>query len=103
MRAVTETIAPTESEEIAVANGLAVVRAGLGWESDSETRTATLSRFAPVVRATFASLAQPDAEAPGADVPEALAVFEAWYSATYARPFWALFEQYIPEMPLVER
>jgi hypothetical protein len=38
-------IASAENEEIAVAQGVAAVRAELGWESDSETRTETLSHF----------------------------------------------------------
>jgi hypothetical protein len=72
-----------------------------GWDSDSETRSETLARFGDVVRAIFASFAEP--EAPVAEVSRALAAFESWYSARYQRPFWMLFEQYIPEMPLVER
>jgi hypothetical protein len=103
MRAVADAVASAETEEIAVASTLAVLRAGLGWEDDSETRTEALSRFAPVARAAFASLAPPKAEADEADVTKALADFEAWYAATRPQPFWNLFEQYIPEMPLVER
>jgi hypothetical protein len=45
------------SEKTAVAQGLAVVRAELCWESDSDTRIETWSHFRPVVGATFAALA----------------------------------------------
>ena len=83
---------------------LAAVRAQLGWMDDSDTRTETLSRLAPVVRTTFACLAPvEDGVTSAADVAAALADFEAWYERTYGRPFWALFEQEIEEMPLVER
>jgi hypothetical protein len=104
MRMLARAIAGAESEEAAVGRGLAGVRAELGWDSDSDTRAETLSRLATVVRAAFASLAPPhDAEARAIDVPQALADFEAWYERAYDRSFWALFEQEIAEMPLVER
>jgi hypothetical protein len=102
MRTLARAIGSAESEAAAVGRGLAAVRIQLGWESD--TRTETLSRLAPVVRTTFASLVPAeDGEAPAADVSGALADFEAWYERTYGRPFWALFEQEIAELPLVER
>lgn len=102
MRAVADAIASAESEEIAVAAGLAVVRARLGWSSDSEARAEVLSRFAPVAQAAFASLAPPEAEAEEADVAKALAEFESWYAAAHESPFWVLFEHYMPETPLVD-
>jgi hypothetical protein len=104
MRTLARAIGSAESEAAAVGRGLAAVRIQLGWESESDTRTETLSRLAPVVRTTFASLAPAeDGEAPAADVSGALADFEAWYERTHGRPFWALFEQEIAELPLVER
>ena len=102
MRPVTEAVAAAANEEAALASGLATLRAELGWDSDSETRSETLARFADVARAIFASCAETE-EAPAATVAQALAAFESWYAARYQRPFWILFEQYIPEMPLVER
>ena len=65
MRAVAEGVAAAESEEIAVANALAILRTRLGWHSDSEPRTAILSQFAPVAKAMFLSAAPPEAEAAG--------------------------------------
>jgi hypothetical protein len=104
MRTLIRAIGPAESEAAAVAGGLAAVRSQLGWESDTDTRTETLKRLAAVVRATFANLAPAaEVETLAADVPQTLGDFEAWYATTYGRPFWALFEQEIPEMPLVER
>ena len=102
MRAVAAVIADAESEEIAVANALAVVRDRLGWSADSEARGEVLTRFAPVARAAFASLAPPQAETQEADVGQALADFESWYAATHPQPFWILFETYMPETPRVD-
>jgi hypothetical protein len=102
MRPVTEAVAAAANEEAALATGLATVRAELGWDSESETRSETLARFADVVRAIFASCAETE-ETPAREISRALAAFESWYSGRYQRPFWILFEQYVPEMPLVER
>src|SRR5262249_21664564 len=79
IRAVAEAVASAESEEIAVAGAAAIVRAKLGWASDSEARDAVVSRFAPVAQAMFASLAprsdDQDASATPPDVVAALTDF----------------------------
>jgi hypothetical protein len=116
MRAVSEATARAESEELAVAGSLAILRAKLGWSSDSEARSATLTQFAPVAKAMFAGrglagdaplldappsdVSLPDTPPP--DVLKALSAFEAWYEATHRSSFWTLFEQPIPETPLVD-
>jgi hypothetical protein len=102
MRALADAIATAESEEIAVANALAVVREKLGWSSDSEARTAVLSRLAPVAQAMFANLAPSEKDKPPPDIGQALASFEKWYCETHDVPFWVLFEHYIPETPRVD-
>jgi len=101
MRAVADAIADSESEEIAVANALAVLRGKLGWSSDSEARTEALSRFASVGQAVFRDLAAPEAS-PTTSVQNALTEFETWYAGSRHSPFWALFEHYIAETPLVD-
>jgi hypothetical protein len=99
MRALADATAAAESEEIAVANALAVVRAKLDWSSDSEARTAVLSRLVPVAQAMFSRLTPPE-KLP--DIGKALADFETWYGETHEQPFWVLFEHYIPETPRVD-
>src|SRR5262249_1953881 len=100
MRPVTAAVAAAATEEAALASGLATLRAELGWDSDSDSRSETVARFADVVRAILASCAETEE---AAAVSRALAAFESWYAVRYQRPFWILFEQYMPEMPLVER
>jgi hypothetical protein len=102
MRAVAGAIAQAESEEIAVASALGVVREKLGWTSDSEARDEVLAKFAPVAQAAFRSLAPPEAEAEEVDVGRSLAGFESWYAATHPQPFWVLFDTYMPETPRVD-
>ena len=103
MKEVSSVIASAESEEIAVAAATAVLRAKLGWADDSDARIAVVSSFAPVAQAMFASLApveSEDEEKP--DVIRTLAEFEAWYEASHQSPFWVLFENYMPETPVVD-
>jgi hypothetical protein len=103
MKEVSGVIAGAESEEIAVAVATAVLRAKLGWASDSEARMAVVSSFAPVAQAMFASLAPAESvDEPRPDVLRTLAEFEAWYASTHPNPFWVLFENYMPETPVVD-
>ena len=103
MKEVAGVITQAESEEIAIAGATVVLRAKLGWVNDSEARSEVLSRFALVAQAMFASLvpsADDNEEKP--DVIETLREFEAWYAATHPNPFWILFENYMPETPVVD-
>lgn len=102
MRAIAEAIASAESEEIAVAGATAVLRVRLGWSTDSDARTEVLFRFAPVAQAMFDQLAPEEAESEPADVSAALADFERWYAATHPVAFWVLFENVMPETPVVD-
>jgi hypothetical protein len=108
MQSIAGAVATTEDQAVAVANSLALLRSELGWDEISDSRSAILSRFAPVAGAVFANLTPPNGDAghapsPDAEVINALADFERWYAASYPTPFWALFDRYVPEMPLVER
>ena len=101
MNAVAAAVAEAESEEIGVANALAVLRGKLGWSSDSEARAEVLARFAPVAQAVLRDLA-PSEQASVTTVSDSLAEFENWYAGSHPAPFWVLFEQYIPETPRVD-
>jgi hypothetical protein len=112
MRAIAEVVATAEGEEIGVAAATAVLRAKLGWSSDSEARDEVITRFAPVAVAMYASLS-PEIETPpgqesaqeSAPVPDVLVeltAFERWYAETHPVAFWVLFENYMPETPRVD-
>ncbi len=108
MRAIADVVAGAEGEEIAVAAATAVLRTKLGWSDDSEARDEVVSRFAPVAQAIFASLSPEDVAAsdakaaPAPDVIGTLAEFERWYTEAHPVPFWVLFENYMPETPVVD-
>jgi hypothetical protein len=114
MRAIAEVVATAEGEEIGVAAATAVLRAKLGWSNDSEARDEVVTRFAPVAQAMYASLSpvenlSPEIETPpgkdtasAPDVLGALTEFERWYAETHPVAFWVLFENYMPETPVVD-
>ena len=102
MRALEVAVANAECEETAIVNAQAMLFEKLGWSSDSEARNEVVTRFASVASAAFASLATPEAGAAEADVGQALAAFETWYTSTHPEPFWILFETYMPETPRVD-
>lgn len=104
MRAVIASVAGVESEEEALARGAAALSGEIGWDGISEARKAVLDQFAAVTRALFAERAG-EAEGPDADGSAALAAlgaFEAWYAQTHTGPFWALFDQYVPQTSVVD-
>lgn len=102
MRAIADAVVTAESEETAVAAAGAVLRTKLGWSSDSDARALVLARFVPVAQQVFASLISASDAAIASDVMQALAAFETWYCGTHPNPFWALFEHFMPETPLVD-
>jgi hypothetical protein len=108
MRAIDAAVAEVPAHEdaqqrqaTAIAAALAAMRAKLGWSGDSEAREEVLLAFTPVARAMFLAHATDEIEAPP-DVPGALAAFERWYAESRGSPFWALFDQYVPETPVVD-
>ena len=100
MRAVAEAVADCESEEIAGANGRAVLRTRLGWTTDREARADVLSHFAAVAQAVFQSFVASDDTVAG--VQDALSESETWNAASHATPFGVLFEHTVSETPLVD-
>ena len=102
MRAIGEAVGGAEDEAAAVAGARATLRARLGWSSDSEARAEVLAKFAAVSQAMFAQAAPEQAEGEVPDSGKALAGFEAWYAASHPVPFWVLFENIMPETPVVD-
>jgi hypothetical protein len=100
MKSVAQAVTGAQDADMAVAHVRSALRTRLGW-GDDDRHEAVLARFADVARVAFASLAPEDDEEE-ADAGAALAAFEAWYIETHGRSFWALFEHYIPETPLVD-
>lgn len=89
------------SEEAAAARGLTLLRDRIRWSALDEARNEVLSRFASVAAAVHRATTRAD-EAATNEVGDRLAEFEVWHLNHRGNPFWALFEQELPELPLVE-
>lgn len=108
MQLIANSVMASEDRDVAIAGSLAMVRIELGWDGEDDGHNLVMTQLKPVSEAVLAVLnppaeenAQPEAPAP--DPVEALKQFEQWYTATYQRSFWSLFDQERPELPLVER
>lgn len=78
------------------------VRDELGWTEDSVAYDAILARLQPVALAVWkCACATSDGDAPTAVVPE-LEAFEAWFEGVHGKSFYALFDQYVTEVPVVD-
>ncbi len=90
-------------ETAACALAAGAVAGELGWSTQGETHKPVLDRLNDVTRELWQARgpagAAADQATPGAS---ALAGFERWYHAHAGLPFYALFDQYVPETPLVD-
>jgi hypothetical protein len=104
MRTVIAAVAAVETEEDAIARGSATLCGEVGWDGISDARTAVLEQFAAVTKAIFADLHPISGELSPDEgsALTALAAFEAWYVTTHPVPFWALFDQYVPQTSIVD-
>lgn len=102
MASLARTVEDAESPDLAAAAGQALLRARLGWDTDSAARTDVLEHFSAVALALHGAAADEAAPAEAADPHAALADFEAWYLSTRESPFWYLFDHYLPETPVVD-
>lgn len=95
-----------ESGEEAIARQLTAFRRELDWHSESEARKRILEAWRPVAAAIWSHLGPRPEAAPGAampaSVPTIMLTFEDWYRAETGNDFLALFDQEIPELPVVE-
>jgi hypothetical protein len=73
----------------------------LGWTATSEAYDTILTRLEPVARAVSQRLAAVEGERPAVVKPE-LEAFEAWFEGAHGKSFYALFDQYVSEVPVVD-
>jgi len=77
------------------------VREELGWSGESQAYDAILMQLRPVASAVWRCACASPAEA-GAAVLDELEKFEAWFEGAHGKSFYALFDQYAPEVPVVD-
>ena len=82
-----------EDRDAALARGIAQLRQRLGWpDAPDPARQAVLDALRPVALALLGK-GEPD---------EAVAAFEAWFEARTGGSFWALLDQPVQDMPVVD-
>ena len=77
------------------------VRDELGWTSESQAYDAILAQLQPVGRAVWQCSCSNEPDA-GAVVLDELEKFENSFETAHGKSFYALFDQYVPEVPVVD-
>lgn len=98
-------IAPSDAhdEAAAVARARSALANELGWEVQSERHAPVLDRLGELARTLWATTHHGgDTRHTSQSPVAALAAFEAWYQAHAGQSFYTLFDQYVPETPLVD-
>jgi hypothetical protein len=90
-----------ETEEAAAAAQRGAIRHELGWSVESDFHRGILDGLRPIGVLVWQSLRTDEAATPAAMLV-ALETFEAWFEATHGSAFYALFDQEVLEIPLVE-
>jgi hypothetical protein len=90
-----------DSEEAAISAQRRAVREELGWSSEGPAYSRILDRLQPVGGAVW-QCARGERAGEAAAVYAELEAFEAWFENEHSKSFYALFDQYVPEVPVVD-
>jgi len=90
-----------EDEEAALAAQRGAVREELGWSGESEAHGAILDGLEPLGRTVWQCACGVEEGTPEA-VNRDLEKFEAWFEGAHGKSFYVLFDQYMPEVPVVD-
>jgi hypothetical protein len=101
IRTLADAAAGVEAEDVAAAAQRRAVCEELGWSGESEAQGEILDRLQAVGRAVWQCTCGVDDATPSGVAAE-LARFEAWFEGARGKPFYALFDQYAPEVPVVD-
>jgi hypothetical protein len=102
MRALVETVQGNADRDAAVDRAVYLLRDRLGWREDSPARNEVLAKYRDVTIAAHAMFHPEEGDNNLPELGEALATFEDWYLEARDKPFWVLFEHYMPETQLVD-
>lgn len=102
MRALVETVQGNADRDAAVDRAVYLLRDRLGWREDSPARNEVLAKYSDVTIAAHAMFHPEEGDHNLPELGEALATFEDWYLEARDKPFWVLFEHFMPETQLVD-
>ncbi|MBS0244915.1 MAG: hypothetical protein JSS20_22310, partial [Proteobacteria bacterium] len=91
---------PQDEDHIWRSQKQAVI-ADLGWSISTPSYEEILARLRPFADAVRAHLQNAD-NTSTADVMLALETFEDWFETTHRKSFYALFDQYVQEVPVID-
>lgn len=94
--------ASAETVDAAVAHQRIAVADEFGWDADRADHTVVLDKLAGPGRAIYAALHEPAHSQHISAIADDLASFESWYQSHAGQPFYVLFDQYVPQAPLVD-
>lgn len=101
VRLLASAAAGAATAEEAMAAQRQVLCAEFGWTSESAAHREILAGIDPVAETVW-HCACGEGTQDSAAVTERLARFEQWFEAARGKPFYSLFDQYVPEVPVVD-
>ena len=90
-----------ETEDEAAAAQCSALSQELGWQGESEAHKAILDEMKPLGRSVWQCVCGVEPK-PGVKVAAELDKFETWFEGKHGTPFYTLFDQYIPQVPVVD-
>ncbi len=101
IRLLASSAAGFETGDEAVAAQCAAVRQEFGWHGESDAHKSIVEKMRPLAGAVWQCVRETDT-GPAEAVTAELEKFEAWFQMERGTPFYVLFDQYVPEAPLVD-
>ena len=101
IRTLVQAASAAETEDDALAAQRRAVCNELGWEHQSDSYGVILARLQPVGKCVW-NCACKDGDGTASEVLAELSVFETWFEETNGKSFYVLFDQYYPEVPVVD-
>lgn len=101
IRVLTTAAATAETEDAAMTAQACGLREDLGWSGASAAQDEILERMRPLARAVWQCVRGTDGYSSPAVAAE-LEAFEQWFQQARGQPLYSLFDQYVPEVPVVD-
>jgi hypothetical protein len=103
LRAMAEAASRAPDPAMSIAAQLGLIRDRLGWAgTEGETPRAVLEQLSPLAACVDAGVRAGTAAGMAEDLSAELTRFESWYAERFGHEFWALFDRYSPETPVVD-
>lgn len=101
IRALADGAAGADTVEAALHGQVRTLCEELEWSGGNESQKEVFKQLEPVCRTVWQCSCGVDGASP-ANVTAELEAFEQWFEKTRGVPFYNLFDQYVPEVPVVD-